>query len=334
MERLRWLACVGLVTASPLFAQEPTLLRTLFNDSKQVYCVAFTPDGKTLVSGGDGQTIKFWDVGTRKRVSAIVAEDLVTVRSVVISPDGKALAAVGYCPGTIMLWDLVSRKKTATIEGDAPSACAAFRENGAVLATKGAGTLKLWDVATGKSISTFQMKAFWWAWFSRDGKTMAVGEDRTITLWDVATQKCTANLKADFYDEETDLAFSPDCKILASVGEHWKRGEQISRGTERSREINLWDVASAKNVAALKGHTDAITSIVFSPDGKSLASGSCDKTIKLWDLATGKCTATLAGHTEDVLSVTFSPDGKTLATGSEDGTIKLWDLMPVKKAQK
>ena len=112
-----------------------------------------------------------------------------------------------------------------------------------------------------------------------------------------------------------------------------KQEEQNRRGNREEPEDRTGDVASVKNVAALKGHTDPITSIVFSPDSKSLASGSSDKTIKLWDVATGKCTATLTGHAEDVLSVTFkNPDGKTLATGGRTGTIKLWDLLPAKKA--
>jgi WD40 repeat protein len=72
-----------------------------------------------------------------------------------------------------------------------------------------------------------------------------------------------------------------------------------------------------------------VTSIAFSPDGKTLASASCDKTTKLWDTATGKELSTLKGHTEEVVSVAFSPDGKVLASGDGDvmkGTIKLWDV--------
>ena len=78
--------------------------------------------------------------------------------------------------------------------------------------------------------------------------------------------------------------------------------------------------------ATLEGHKQQVFSVAYSPDGKTLASGSNDKTIKLWDVKTGKERATFEGHTEGVQSVAYSPDGKTLASGGEDKTIKLWDI--------
>ncbi len=76
----------------------------------------------------------------------------------------------------------------------------------------------------------------------------------------------------------------------------------------------------------LIGHTAAVFSIAFSPDGKTIASGSLDSTIRLWDVATSKHLHTLIGHTSDIQSVSFSPDGQTLASGSSDKTIRLWDV--------
>jgi WD40 repeat protein len=83
-------------------------------------------------------------------------------------------------------------------------------------------------------------------------------------------------------------------------------------------------LAQPKEPTTLKGHTGPCA-VAFSPDGKTLATGSHDKTIKLWDVKTGKEQATLEGHTHPVSSVTFSPDGKTLASGSENG-VRLWDV--------
>jgi WD40 repeat protein len=76
----------------------------------------------------------------------------------------------------------------------------------------------------------------------------------------------------------------------------------------------------------LTGHSEPVISVTISPDGKTLASGSLDKTVKIWDIKSGELRRTLQGHSEPVRSVTISPDGKTLASGSQDKTIKIWDI--------
>ncbi|MEG4859913.1 serine/threonine-protein kinase [Microcoleus sp. K1-B6] len=79
-------------------------------------------------------------------------------------------------------------------------------------------------------------------------------------------------------------------------------------------------------VHTLVGHSNAVTSVAFSPDGATLASGSEDKTIEMWKLETGKRWYTLTGHSDWVTCVAFSPDGETLASGGRDKTIQIWDL--------
>jgi WD40 repeat protein len=73
------------------------------------------------------------------------------------------------------------------------------------------------------------------------------------------------------------------------------------------------------------GHSSIVSSVAFSPDGKTIVSGSFDNTLKLWDAATGRELRTLSGHSDTVCSVAFSPDGRTIVSGSDDGTLKLWD---------
>ncbi len=84
-------------------------------------------------------------------------------------------------------------------------------------------------------------------------------------------------------------------------------------------------------IRTFTGHADSVTSVAFSPDGRTLASGSGDTTLKLWDVSNGHELRSLTGHTGWVDSVAFSPDGRTLASGSKDYTIKLWDLASSRK---
>lgn len=108
------------------------------------------------------------------------------------------------------------------------------------------------------------------------------------------------------------LAFSPDGKVLAS-------------GTSEGN-IQLWDVASGKIAATLKGHSNSVNCVAFSSDGKVLASASGDSTIRLWDIQTARNTTTLNGHTSYVQALAFSLDGKRLVSGGADNTVRIWSL--------
>jgi WD40 repeat protein len=113
------------------------------------------------------------------------------------------------------------------------------------------------------------------------------------------------------------VTFTPNGKSLVSGG--------------HDETVRLWDVATGKERATVKGHTFYVGSVAFGPDGKTLATGSWDRTIKVWDIATGKERATLKAP-DWVLSVAFSPDGKTLASVSLRGrTITLWDVVACKE---
>ena len=284
-----------------------------------VTSVAFSPDGKTLVSGSWDKTIRLWDAATGKPLGEPIRGHEGSVSSVAFSPDGKTLAS-GSDDSTIRLWDAATGKPLGEpLRGHEESVSSvAFSPDGKTLASgSNDETIRLWDAATGKPLGeplrgheNFVGSVA----FSPDGKTLASGSwDNTIRLWDAATGKPLGEPLRGQENIVHSVAFSPDGKTIASGS--------------NDETIRLWDAATGKPLGEpLRGHEESVSSVAFSPDGKTLASGSWDSTIRLWDAATGKPLGEpLRGHERSVTSVAFSPDGKTLASGSWDSTIRLWD---------
>src|SRR5262249_22660249 len=149
--------------------------------------------------------------------------------------------------------------------------------------------------------------------FSRDGKILAFScvDQISLRLFEVDGWKEVFPLPARHGIRF--FALSPDHKTLAGL-------------EDGGRLIRLYDLAQGKEIRQLQGHQQGITCLVFSADGKSLASASSDKTIRLWDVATGKELQALSGDQYTPSTLAFAPDGKTLASANFDGLIRIWDL--------
>ena len=188
-----------------------------------------------------------------------------------------------------------------------------FSPDGQTLASVSRGTVRLWDVNTGRTRQTLGEHTDW-DWvdsvvFSPDGQTLAGGSS-DIRLWDVNTGRTLQTLRGHTGGVRS-VVFSPGGQTLASGSS--------------DNTVRLWDVNTGRTLQTLRGHTHWVYSVVFSPDGQTLASGSRDSTVRLWDVNTGRTRQTLRGHTDEVFGVVFSPDGQTLASGSR-GTVRLWDV--------
>ena len=289
------------------------------------------------------------------------------ITSVAFSPDGTLLAAGAtskfpQSDAKIILWDVETRKETATLdEQPAGRPAVAFSPDGTMLAAgsqwSGEKKIILWDVETRKKIATFRGMAP--LMFSPDGTLLAaIWGSINIILWDVRTQREVAALSRHT-NQVNAVAFSPDGTLLVSGGGNGMLGEVdrtvrlwnvasreeiaiidepqpegvwdlafspdgtiLAYGWWRNGAIKLWDVANQKQIATLEG----VSNPAFSPDGTILASQALDRTIILWDVASRDKIIVLSGPS-DANSLAFSPDGTILASGSFfDCTITLWDM--------
>jgi WD40 repeat protein len=314
-----------LLFCSPLSGQELKPRLTLLGHKARVMNVAVSPDGKTLASGGDDVTIRFWDVASGKQQNTIkVADEAEWIGSLAFSSDGKMLVSGGSGSGanTVKLWDVGTRKGvTLQEEGQCMLPVAVFSPDSKTVASASTflneTPLTFWDATTRKRVAktekVFSVEALA---FTPDGKTaVALGRNGGITSVQTATGKITATMKTA-EDSFSAAAFSPDAKILATA-------------TWDETTVKLRAVATGKELLAIKGPASRVSCMVFSPDGKTLVTGCENGAIKCWNVATGKVAATLTGH-EGVRCLAFSPDGKVLVSGSEDETIKIWDIPPQK----
>ena len=295
-------------------------LELLTGHTARVKCVAFSPDGKTLASGGTDQIIRLWDTQTGILRQSLTGHTS-SVSSVVFGSDGTSLAS-GSSDNTIRLWDAQTGELQKTLKGHTKGVLSmVFGPNGKTLASGGEdNTLWLWDVETGTLQKTLNLiehtEETTEMAFSPDGRTLAslgsdFGWDTPIRLWDVETGELQKTLKGQERDVVYDMAFSPDGKTFASA---------MDNGT-----VRLWRTQTGERHRILTGHKDIVFSVAFSPDGRTLTSGSHDGTLRLWDRETGELRSTHTGYTSEVLSVAFSPDGKTLASALGNDTLGLWD---------
>jgi WD40 repeat protein len=293
----------GFVLLSPsLPAQAPTkALGELTGYTDVVHALAFSPDGMTLAGGGgpwrgsDGMIepgeLKLWDVRTKKELANLVGH-IGPIYAVAFRPDGKTLAAGGV-DRTVRLWDVATKKEKAVFRG-----------------------------APGRITSVA---------FSPDGKTLAVavgkptpkasGTPGVVMLWDVEAGSLRKTLKGHS-EPVTAVCFNPTGSLLCSASGVWDAEQNRSV----SGEVKLWDPNTGEEQATLRGHSDSISALAMSPDGKTLATGSMTwhkklehvhvGEVKLWDLAARREQATIEVHHSWVESLAFSPDGKILASGS------------------
>ncbi len=286
-----------------------------------VHAVAYSPDGKRIVSAGS--VLKLWDTDTGKKLCVFQGHsDVVTCAA--FSPDGTHLVS-GSVDNSLRLWDASTGKELLAMKCHTDDVSSvAFSPDGSRIASGSKdGTIRLWDSTTGEEVLFLQghRSSVNSVTFSPDGTRVAsASQDRTLRLWDVTTGKEIRVIK-NVYAGVTCVAFSPG-------------GDRIASGC--GKRLTIRDASTGEIIRRLEGEIRDIRSVAFSPNGKRVVSGgkgTSTKTpghIQLWDLESGKVIRSFDLKEKDSVTsgVVFSPDGKRIAAAGEKldrGELKVWD---------
>lgn len=301
-------------------ARQERLLRSSSADS-----IAFSRDGKYLASA-DYQTVRVWDLEKPGEVLRLEMPSG-TVDSLSFSPDGQRLAAsassyqLGEKGTRVTIWDTRTGQEQLSLER--PSSmpcCVAFSPDGESIVSNIDESLRIWDSTTGHALRTLRASEDnptgippFPALFSPDGDyVLAATQLDGLVLWDAETGREVREFGR--WNYAPTAAFSPDGSRMASV-----------TAVSETEGIPIWDVQTGNRLLTLKGHTDDVESVAFSPDGRRLVAAIGDDTVRVWDSSTGHLLLTVslpAGHSR---SVRFAQDGRLAVAGP--GGIEIWDSL-------
>jgi WD40 repeat protein/tRNA A-37 threonylcarbamoyl transferase component Bud32 len=323
-----------------------------------MWSVAFSPDGKTILTAGLDQVARLWDARTGKEIRRFVGHQD-GIFNCAFSPDGWTVVT-GSNDKTARLWQTDTGAPIGEpLPHGKPVDLVAFSPDGKLLVTTGNGEVRIWDAGKRNPITLLHR----WgdtgttSAISPDSKWVLVGGgDGSVRLLNTATMT-SRTLPTVHRAYINAVAFSPNSKTFVSAGSDsnvclWDARTATPLGAPIRHEVarggyfavafspdsqtlatggedgkaHLWDVATGAEIGATMRHQGKVWAVTFSPDGRLLLTGSMDGTARLWDATSGKPVGTPMQHAGRVRAVAFSPDGKKILSASGDNTARLWEL--------
>ncbi|KAF9293752.1 hypothetical protein BGZ88_004954 [Linnemannia elongata] len=277
-----------------------------------VWSVVFSPESQQIAFGGDGSTVRVWDLTSGEELLAMEGHTE-SIESVDYSPCGKLVASASY-DRTVRLWSSQTGECLLVLEGHTESVeSVMFSPDGRQLVSGSSDeTIRFWDPETGElgCVLRSSLGSVYSLAYSPDGKWIASGHIKSLRLWNTVSNEPGPELEGHT-SSVPGVAFSPDGQWIASAS--W------------DRTVRLWDASRGTPILILSGHNGLVRDVAFSPNGLQIASGGEDMKVRLWDLSSSWSTSGLQGHRVDsLLKTTYSPDGLSILTAS-DRCVQQWD---------
>ncbi|MFX0106738.1 MAG: WD40 repeat domain-containing protein [Candidatus Hodarchaeota archaeon] len=285
-----------------------------------VWSLAFSPDGRFLLSGGQDASVRVWDLEARREMHVLPGHRG-AVYGIAVMADGSRAVSIADMDLAVRIWDFERGNLVTALAPNSAhiNAVAVTPDNRYVLTGGDDGKVRIWDIDSGvllrvldHSESIYSIKV------SPNGQYLIVGakaqpgtdERGLIWIWEFDLGVLLHTL--DGHDGHvTRLTMTADSRYILS-------GSQDG-------SVKLWDLETGTLLNDMRGHDAAILAIKLTPDGRHIVTGSADGTLRLWQLHGGVLIHSIP-HTENIHSIVVSDDARRIATGDVDGTVQLWDF--------
>jgi WD40 repeat protein len=332
-----------------------------------VFSIAFSPDGQYLLSGGRflgraDEVMKLWDMESRRCIRTFIGHSG-SVKAVAFTRDGQ-YAISGSDDTTLKVWEAKSARLVKTLQGHTDTITSlALSPDGAFLVSASEDkTVRIWDLSTGRCVRTLDAHedTVTSVILSPDGSVLfSASRDGTVRMW---SMHWSTGPRVE-YLVSVPVSSSEAIEMRERIEHLLKESDEFTRqgsyqaayqmlrdaqhvpGYEKSSQIldhinhigkmmHRVGLGDAWLVRTFEGHTDAIDTVRFSPDGRYALSGSHDRSIRIWDLQTGTGFAMPQEHRLPISATAFSPDGRYLVSGNKTHdyrgnsgpSLRLWDL--------
>ncbi|MBN3938760.1 caspase family protein, partial [Nostoc sp. NMS9] len=280
----------------------------------RVNSVAISPDGQTIVSGGEDGTVRLWNFQGQPLAEPFGGNQR-RVNSVAISPDGQTIVSGGE-DGTVRLWNFQGQPLAEPFGGEQGRVYSvAISPDGQTIVSGGDdGTVRLWNFQGQPLAEPFggNQRRVNSVAISPDGQTIVSGgDDGRVRLWNFQGQPLAEPFGGN-QRRVNSVAISPDGQTIVSGGDDGR--------------VRLWNFQGQPLAEPFGGNQRRVNSVAISPDGQTIVSGGDDGRVRLWNFQGQPLAEPFGGYQGRVYSVAISPDGQTIVSGGDDGRVRLWNF--------